>query len=47
VDALTGLSTPGSRNRWTAGVQIDVVDADDIPVSGMVIKSLVARLSTV
>ena len=37
VDALTGSSTPGSRNRWTASVQIDVMDQDLAPVSGVVV----------
>ena len=37
VDALTGSSTPGSRNRWTASVQIDVMDQDLAPVSGLVV----------
>jgi len=37
VDALTGSSTPGSRNRWTASLQIDVMDQESAPVSGLVV----------
>jgi len=37
VDALTGSSTPGSRNRWTVSVQIDAVDEGNAPVSGVIV----------
>jgi len=37
VDALTGSSTPGSRNRWMVSVQIDVMDQDTAPIAGVVV----------
>jgi hypothetical protein len=39
IDTLTGSSTPGSRNRWTVSVQIDVMDQDTAPIAGVVVDS--------
>lgn len=30
---IDGVSTPGSRNRWTATVNVRVTDSDNVPVS--------------
>lgn len=36
--SINSLVTPGSRNRWTATVDVVVTDADDAPVSGILME---------
>jgi hypothetical protein len=35
---LTGSAIPGSRNRWSASVELEVVDGDTDPVQGVLVE---------